>query len=383
MKKIVVFSCISFLLLCGTAFAQGKGQSTPLKILQGEIELLKDTIDSNYKEMKSLKEQLTKLSDNFEKYVVVFEEIKKKEKLISQMEGDLKALQKKFDEEEARQNGEIAGIKSKLITPMFDYRFRPEYKNNLSDFSNKSGDKDFFVPSRLRFGVTLNPSDLVTLVFELQDSRFFGEEKSPTEVNPDTKSLDLHRAYLKLNDLFVKGLSFEAGRMSVVYGGSRMIGNADWSYNGRVFDGARLSYAFDNIIKADALAFIINEGKSWSGHDKRLFGLYLTSPYLQGFDIDLYFLYLQDDEEDNVRDIYTIGVRAKGTPVEGLVVEGEAAIQAGKNTTGGTKQDQFATAYYFSANYTIPVVAHPQIGGFFSSASGDGNPSDKKNHNFY
>ncbi|MCH7962852.1 MAG: alginate export family protein [Bacteroidetes bacterium] len=107
------------------------------------------------------------------------------------------------------------------------------------DFSNSTHPLTF-ASSKIRLGVEKTFKKKLTLFIQVQDSRVFGSE-SGTLAN--SKNLDLHQGYVKLNKLFNWNWSIQAGRFEVSYGTERFFGAVGWHFVGRSFDGIRFVYA--------------------------------------------------------------------------------------------------------------------------------------------
>jgi len=107
------------------------------------------------------------------------------------------------------------------------------------DFSN-STHPFTFVSSRIWLGVEKTFKKKLTLYVQVQDSRVFGSESGTLS---NSKNLDLHQGYVKLNKLFNWNWSIQAGRFEVSYGTERFFGAVGWHFVGRSFDGIRFVYA--------------------------------------------------------------------------------------------------------------------------------------------
>jgi hypothetical protein len=92
---------------------------------------------------------------------------------------------------------------------------------------------------RVRLNAAFQPADKIYTFIQLQDSRERGFEPSTLA---DTHNVDLHQAYVQVNDLFIDKLTFKIGRMELSYAGQRLIGAVDWHNVGRSFDGEVLRY---------------------------------------------------------------------------------------------------------------------------------------------
>ena len=83
---------------------------------------------------------------------------------------------------------------------------------------------------RSRLGAYITPVENVQVFLQVQDSRAFGEETIGGRFNTisNTRNLDLHQGYLKVDDLFVDGLSAKVGRTELSYGNERLVGPVGW-----------------------------------------------------------------------------------------------------------------------------------------------------------
>ncbi len=129
------------------------------------------------------------------------------------------------------------------------------------DFSNKTHPLTF-ASSRIRLGVEKSFDEKLILFIQAQDSRVFGQE-SNTLAN--SKNLDLHQGFVKLNRLFGWNWSIQAGRFEVSYGTQRFFGAVGWHYVGRSFDGARFTLAPHNW-DLDLFALTVVENVNYIGN---------------------------------------------------------------------------------------------------------------------
>lgn len=126
------------------------------------------------------------------------------------------------------------------------------------DFSNQTHPLTF-TSLRSRLGVEKTFSDKVNFFVQIQDSRVFGEEGSPTAY---IDNIDLYQGYLKLIKPFDLDFTFQAGRFPMIYGTERFFDASSWSYTGRSFDGVRFSVMPD-CWDLDLFALTLNESVSY------------------------------------------------------------------------------------------------------------------------
>jgi len=122
------------------------------------------------------------------------------------------------------------------------------------DFSNKTYPLTF-TSIRTRFAVAKSISDKINFFAQIQDSRVFGQEGSPTTA---IDNVDLHQAYLILNNPLELDLNVQVGRFHIDYGTERFLGVSNWSYIPRSFDGMRLNISPKNF-NLDLFALTLNE----------------------------------------------------------------------------------------------------------------------------
>lgn len=282
-----------------------------------------------------------------------------------------------------------------LLTPIFEFRLRSEYKRSKDDLNSDIDDNDSFFLQRLSLGFSIQPVEWLKGTVVIRDSRVWGQEK---DVQNNEKNLDLHEGYVLMKNKLVDGLWIKLGRMELNYGNEFQVGRGNWSNVGRAFDGLLVSYGLKangstkEYFRADVFSTKVKEGQAnlSEGYDESFHGLYFTSNYLWFMKaIEAYFLYLNIDLEEKDEnnkwhkkdeDIATLGIRVNVTPfkqtyLKGLSFEGEAAVQFG-NKWEDIKLKHFAAMYFVRLLYEIPVWGKPTIGGFYYWTSGDANPDD-------
>ncbi|MCH7773018.1 MAG: alginate export family protein [Bacteroidetes bacterium] len=107
------------------------------------------------------------------------------------------------------------------------------------DFSNSTHPLTF-ASSKIRLGVEKTFKKKLTLFIQVQDSRVFGSESNTLS---NSKNLDLHQGFIKLNKLFDWDWTIQAGRFEVNYGTERFFGAVGWHFVGRSFDGVRFVFS--------------------------------------------------------------------------------------------------------------------------------------------
>ncbi len=370
--------------------AQPKGKKDPAaEAMKEELQIVQEYIEEQGATITQLKKQIADLGalkSTMDKQVVAVTELQKGQ---TEVKGDLTAAKTKLDATETRVQAIEDTLRKKGIRWNAQLRIRPEVVTNMADFhSGLDRDQNMSVSQRLRLGMDFRATDWAAGRVTLQDVRGWGlnsndssDRSDPLRVFEAFVDLTLHTDYAHL----------KLGRQQWDFGGSRIIGKADWSQNGRSFDGADLTFTYQDYLKVDGLFAVIDERNATNGTDILFGGLYLTVPYIKEMAFDAYWLYHRDNREGSLRNFSTFGLRAAGRlPFHpALYVDVEGSWQVGTVTEGDPadsltkEQDHFAAAYHAEIGYYIPEkVVRPSLFFFFDSASGDPNlsPKDPKNN---
>jgi hypothetical protein len=281
-----------------------------------------------------------------------------------------------------------------FLAPRLQYR--PRYLvHGGKDFAPQNVYNVF--SHRARLGVEARILGWLSVGFQLQDVRAWGEELSTMEAVAD--GLDLHLAWIE--GRCPLGLSLRVGRQEVSFDNERLIGAVDWSDQGRVFDGVRLGYrrraleldllyaktAERNVFAKDA------QGKTVRGapEDSDLAALRLRYARFAAARPTLLAIY---DYQGAIRQHrVTAGLYLDGEPARGLRWNGEFYYQAGRRSNASSSETLAATLGTVGVSYTLPVRTAPGLGLWFEHLSGDDDAKDGKlqgfdtlfatNHKFY
>ncbi len=260
-----------------------------------------------------------------------------------------------------------------------DLRVRGEV--DMRDFRQQTPANAYTV-MRTRFGVEVKPLEDVRVLFQLRDSRVFGQERDGTgafNTLGDSRNLDLHQGFVEIRKFLFDELTVKLGRQELSYGNERLIGTVGWNNVGRVFDGgvARLEPAGLTI---DILALRLAEVKQYpsaatptavqyvkdAGAD--LFGIYGTSKG-EGNSLDGYVLYQTDRNQTvpGANDLkrWTLGALLRGKGAA-LTYDLEAAYQT------GTRRGANVAAYLLagSLSYTFEESPLRRLGLGYDRLSG-------------
>lgn len=278
-----------------------------------------------------------------------------------------------------------------------ELRIRPEYRNN-EDFNEDAFDSNSFIVSRTRIGLNVKINDKVGFFVQPQHTATWGSElltaqgteKTFPVIGDETgelsykrnfyNALDLHQAYLTLENLFGISLTARAGRQEINYGDQRLIGAFGWSNYGRAFDALLLNYKW-NIISADLFGAKIIESND-GDNDTDLAGLHITlSSENMRPEVNAYIFYKRDSGGASTsQELWTGGARVNFIGLKGLTATAEGAYQWGLKEQRKLKIQAFAGA--LKAKYTFPVMFKPEILAEYDIASGDRDGSDNKYETF-
>ena len=254
-------------------------------------------------------------------------------------------------------------------------RPRYEFRDPLRDGTEAT---EAFTSMRVRAQLNVALGGDVDAMIQLQDVRFFGEEQN-TLTDYSADNFDVHQAYIHLKRLGGSRHALKIGRQAVAFGGQRLIGAVEWTQQGRVFDGLRLSLA-PPWGKVDVVAIQLAEAKAAQFSDDA----YLAGIYAMLGDLDMFGLY---DKESGVptTDRVTLGLRLAGKKAA-YAYRVEGSYQT------GTHRGEDVAAFMFGGRVGHPV-GRLKLDLWYDYLSGDSDPNDGEtkvfdtlfatNHKFY
>ena len=254
-------------------------------------------------------------------------------------------------------------------------RPRYEFRDPLRDGTEAT---EAFTSMRVRAQLNAALGGDVDAMIQLQDVRFFGEEQN-TLTDYSADNFDVHQAYIHFKRLGGSRHALKIGRQAVAFGGQRLIGAVEWTQQGRVFDGLRLSLA-PAWGKVDVVAIQLAEAKAAQFSDDA----YLAGIYATLGDLDMFGLY---DKESGVptTDRVTLGLRLAGHKAA-YAYRVEGSYQT------GTHRGEDVAAFMFGGRVGHPV-GRLKLDLWYDYLSGDSDPKDGEtkvfdtlfatNHKFY
>lgn len=247
---------------------------------------------------------------------------------------------------------------------------RTRFEWNDADFT--TGDADLVQLMRSRVRVVGRPNVDTRVVLELQDARLWGEESSTRDADAD--QIDLHQAYLELEEIYSKPLAIRLGRQELDYASGRAISPAPWANRGQAFDAVRLRYG--DISRVDILYGKLAETGVAGIRDRNLYGLFghvdqdghLVEP----------FVMVEHDKRAGadrlLRATGGLGASGSGATATGHIFgyRLEGAFQLGETETN----DILAWRAAASVNYSGPSWTRPRVDLGIDWVSGDDDITD-------
>jgi hypothetical protein len=187
------------------------------------------------------------------------------------------------------------------------------------------GGQDAFVVMRSRLGAAVELPDRLSLFLQLQDVRFWGDDRT-VAVSPLSVT-ELHQAYLAIEGIAGPAVSARIGRQEISLGSERLVGRADWTPRGRAFDGARATWGAQRSA-LDLFAARIADRTAGRAADVIFGGTHIVMPVTATGSMGA-FLYYDGARAATRTNQATIGGRLLLQPAVGHL-EAEAALQAGE-----------------------------------------------------
>jgi len=258
-----------------------------------------------------------------------------------------------------------------------ELRFRWEHRRGLRFDPN---DNDGYLVSRFRINFAIEPSRHFGVYFQGQDSR--GVKLDTGRRNNQRDVFDIRQGYVRIGD--EDGLwDLKAGRMRMVLGNERLLGNRDWSNTTPTHDVVKLAlhkgknrvdiFASSNVIIDDHAFDKHVDGNNYHGVYGSLGSIFPHTKIEPYFTQRTFTRVTGERGAAGDADIYTAGARAEATMPSGWDFEADYARQFGSYGS----DDVQAWVTTLVAGYTFQDATwKPHTYVEFNHASGDQNFGD-------
>ncbi|MFH1755874.1 MAG: alginate export family protein [Candidatus Latescibacterota bacterium] len=224
---------------------------------------------------------------------------------------------------------------------------------------------------------------------QLQDSRRLGGQNSMGEDQSgtlnDSRNVDIHQAYVKIDELWQDGIGLQLGRFEVNLGNQRVFGSVGWHNVGRSWEGA---HGFMDRSRFDVSGYWLKRREVNDPGENRDFDIVGINMHLKNYGSE--FLFFGEHDADRSADEMAtaidrlnrmnIAVYSKRTydPVD---LEMNAVYQFGqqrasRGDTVFSEQDISAILITFEAGYMVDSERDARVAVGFDYSSGDEDPSD-------
>ena len=239
---------------------------------------------------------------------------------------------------------------------------------------------------RIRLNAAFQPTEKISTFIQLQDSRVYGAEHA-TVIN--FRNINLHQAYLRVDNFFVQKLTLKMGRMQLAYAEERLIGAFDWHNIGRAFDGTLLRYAPSGMFTLDIFGTKIVQRADYENPADTGFyfgGLYASHQPKESYRVDLYILgeLNRKETENRGADLQRVTIGTYDTGKFNVIdYDIEAAVQFGTRYNSSTGERQRVSAFMLTGEigHTFDVNYKPRVVLGYDYLSG-GEPTDESYETF-
>jgi len=240
---------------------------------------------------------------------------------------------------------------------------------------------------RTRIGIEAIVDQNTHAFVQFQDSREFGDytawgAPASGSLN-DGRNVDIHQAYIQIDNLFGKGWGSKAGRFELNLGNQRVFGAVGWSNIGRVWEGGSFWYNNDKYnfsfywLKKQEL------NNTAYNNDFDIFGVYSQFKELN---LDLYGFYEYNADTNglgqgiNQLDRVNLGTYYK-RKYQQFDFEANGVLQLGTLPRPGMMDstlDISAFMFTFETGYSFEGTGKARVAGAVDYTSGDDDPTDDK-----
>jgi MFS family permease len=255
-------------------------------------------------------------------------------------------------------------------------------------------DKSVFVHLlRSRVRATVRPIAGITVLAEVQDSRWWGQAdpaQARGTTDADADAIDMHQAWAQIDSVFGLPVSLRVGRQEMKFANERLIGVSNGSNTGRSFDAARATLVGVGLT-ADFFASRLAAPSQGPAASQNFYGAWGSWKPSSAVAIDLFGL--RDDNNATIRcgadsghsvlERYTAGtyVRLVADPFD---AELEGAMQVGDGAAADTAMRRAIRAFMASGSvgFTLLPASKTRVYALATVLSGDGSAADRRAENF-
>lgn len=143
-----------------------------------------------------------------------------------------------------------------------------------------------FTLLRTRINLDATVDENTHAFIQFQDSRTYGVPSSGDL--GDNKNVDIHQAFIKVDNFFGEGWGVQAGRFEFKLGNERVLGPVGWSNVGRAWDGGLMWYDGEKYKITLAAMKAVEMNNSSYNADFDVFGAFAD---LKEYNLNLFWLY--------------------------------------------------------------------------------------------
>jgi hypothetical protein len=268
-----------------------------------------------------------------------------------------------------------------------DIRPRFEYRHGFGTLFPNDAKAAGFVTQRSRLNMAFK-DDKLSLYFSMQDVSTWGDEQTLTIVDSNN-SFSLFQAWLRYS--FTDNWALKVGRQTLSYDDQRILGEVDWTMQGRFHDAAMIQYSYEKF-KLD-FAFAYNQQKqNYLGTDYTITGGFSYKTMQMAHMTQVWdkasfsFLFMNNGFQKYTNDPVPVtdGLYYRQTtgayftfPLSVLAITGSAYLQTGK---ANATTDLGGYQYMVEAKYKTGIVT---LMAGFESLSGTDQAGEEKNKSFF
>jgi len=244
------------------------------------------------------------------------------------------------------------------------------------EFINSSEPSQTLVLNRLRINMHLEYKSSKIFFLEALDAREWGYH---TKNKDQSDLIDLHQAYIQWMNIKKTGVGFIIGRQKLNYGKKRLVAAPTWGNKVKSFDAVLARGKFGNLqVDAFSGSQVLYEHESFnkSNFKNNFFGIYGAYIFSPLFILNGY-VFNQFENQFQVQR-FTTGCRLHYNNDQGIIMDGEAAIQSGND--GDKVIRAYAWAFYIQKKLAWQL--HPSFTFETNISSGDTKFDDKVNETF-